>query len=76
MSNLIDQKKVSHIYYIIVELVQSDILGHLTKIYSPKVFLLTKIKPEYANIMYNPTNFPCPFVCRSRKVPLYYIFTT
>jgi hypothetical protein len=27
-------------------------------IYGPKVFLLTKIKPEYSNILYNPDTFP------------------
>ena len=26
-------------------------------IYDPKVFLLAKIKPEYYNILYNPTHF-------------------
>jgi hypothetical protein len=46
-----------------VKLVQSDILWHLTKIYVPKVFLLTKIKPEYSDILYNPTHFPGPLVC-------------
>jgi hypothetical protein len=29
-----------------------------TKNYGPKVFLSTKIKPEYSNMLYNPT-FPC-----------------
>jgi hypothetical protein len=38
-----------------VKLVQSDILLHPTKIYGPKVFLLTKIKPEFSDILYNPT---------------------
>ena len=41
------------------------------KIYGPKVFLLTKIKPEYSDILYNTTHFPGPFVCRIRQVPLY-----
>ena len=27
-------------------------------IYGPKVFLLTKIKPEYSDILYNPDTFP------------------
>ena len=59
-----------------VELVQSeirvsDILWHPTKLYGPKVFLLTKIKPEYFDILYNPTHFPCTWVCRIRQVPLY-----
>ena len=41
----------------------SDILWRLTKIYGPKVhvFLLTKIKPEYSDILYNPTHFPGPW---------------
>jgi hypothetical protein len=42
------------LFDITVELVQSDILWHLTKIYGPKVFLLAKIKPEYCDILYNP----------------------
>ena len=49
----------------------SDILCHLTKIYGPKVFLLTKIKPEYSDILQNPTHFPSPVVCQIRQVPLY-----
>jgi hypothetical protein len=36
----------------------------------------TIIKPEYSNILYNPTYFPDPSVCRIRQVPLYiYIYT-
>ena len=59
-----------------VELVQSeirvsDILWHPTKLYGPKVFLLTNIKPEYFDILYNPTHFPGTWVCRIRQVPLY-----
>ena len=42
-----------------------------TKIYGPKVFLLTKTKPEYSDFLYNPTLFPGPLVCRNRQVPLY-----
>ena len=49
----------------------SDILWHSGKIYGPKVFLWTKIKPEYFDILYNPTNFPGPLVCWIRQVPLY-----
>ena len=52
-----------------------DILWHLTTIYGPKVFLLTKIKPEYSEILYNQTHFPGPFVCWIRQVPLYIFFT-
>ena len=53
-----------------VELVQSHtwVFRHPTKIYCPKVFLLTKIKPEYSDILYNPTHFPGPLVCRIRQV--------
>ena len=56
-----------------VELVQSDtefsyILRHLTKIYGSNVFLLTKIKPEYSNILYNPRHFTGSLVCRIRQV--------
>jgi hypothetical protein len=46
-------------------------LWHLTKIYSSKVFLLTKIKPEYSDTLYNPTYFPDPLVCRIRQIALY-----
>jgi hypothetical protein len=45
-----------------------DILCHLTKIYGPKLFLLSKIKLEYSNILYNTTHFPGPLVCRIRQV--------
>jgi hypothetical protein len=38
----------------------SNILWHPTKIYGPKVFLLTKIKPDYSDILYNQTYFPGP----------------
>jgi hypothetical protein len=48
------------------------ILWHPTKIYGPKVFLLTIIKPEYSDILYNPTHFPGPLMCWIRQVPLYY----
>ena len=36
----------------------SDILWYPTKMYGAKVFLLTKIKPEYSDSLYNPTHFP------------------
>ena len=36
-----------------------------------EVFLLTKIKPEYSDILYNPTHFPGPLVCRITQFPLY-----
>ena len=62
---LLEQYRKSIIHYT-VELVQSDILWHLTNIYGPKVFLLTKIKPEYSNLLYNLTYFPGPLVCRIR----------
>jgi hypothetical protein len=39
----------------------------LTKIYGPKVFLLTKIKPEYSDILYDATYFPVFLVCRIRQ---------
>jgi hypothetical protein len=51
-----------------VQLVQSDTLWYPTKIYGPKVFLLSEIKPEYSDILYNPTYFPVPLVCRIRQV--------
>jgi len=63
-----------------VEFIQSDnwVFRHpVTKIYGSKVFLLTKVKPEYSDILFNFTHFPGPLVCRIRQVPLYisYIFT-
>jgi hypothetical protein len=46
-----------------------------TKIYGPKVFLVTKIKPKYSDILWNSTHFPGPMVCRIRQVQLYmYLF--
>jgi len=53
-----------------VEHIQSDILLHPTTNYGPKVFLLTEIKPEYSDILYNPIHFPGPLVCRIKQVPL------
>ena len=41
------------------------------KVYGPKVFLLTKIKSEYSDILCSPTHLPGPLVCRIRQVPLY-----
>jgi hypothetical protein len=49
-------------------------LSFPTKIYGPKVFLLNKIKPEYSDILYNPTHFPGSLVCLIRQVPLYICF--
>ena len=47
-----------------------DILCHPTNISIPKVFLLTKIKREYSDILYNTTHLPGSLVCRIRQVPL------
>jgi hypothetical protein len=47
---------------------------HPTNIYGSTVFLLTKIKPEYSDTLYNTTNVPGPLVRRIRQVPLYNIF--
>ena len=33
--------------------------------------LLTKIMPEYSDILYNTTHFPGPLVCQIKQVPLY-----
>jgi len=33
--------------------------------------LLTKIKPEYSDILYNTTHFPGHLVCQIRQIPLY-----
>jgi hypothetical protein len=49
----------------------SDILWLLTKNYGPKEFMLTKVRPEYSNILYNSTHLPGPLVCWIRQVPLY-----
>ena len=46
-------------------------LWHPTKIYSPKVFLLTKLKPEYSDVLYHSTHFPGPLVCRMKQILLY-----
>ena len=56
-----------------VELVQSNtwVFRHPVtskNIYGPKVFLLTKIKPKYSDILYNPTHFPGPMICQIRQV--------
>jgi hypothetical protein len=32
------------------------------------LYLLTKIKPEYSIMLYNPTHFPDPLVCQIRQV--------
>jgi hypothetical protein len=32
-------------------------------------YMLTKIKPEYYDILYNPTHFPGHLVCQIRQVP-------
>ena len=32
---------------------------------------VNKIEPGYSNILYNPTHFPGPLVCRIGQVPLY-----
>ena len=47
------------------------VFWHPTNIYGPKVFLLTKIKLEYSDILYNVTHFPDPLVCRVQQVPPY-----
>ena len=52
----------------------SDILLHMTKIYGRKVFLLTKIKPECSDILYNRTHFLVPVVCWIGQVPLCIFF--
>ena len=46
----------------------SDIMWHPTKMYGLKVFLLTTIKSEYSDILYNLTHFPGLLVCRIRQV--------
>jgi hypothetical protein len=50
----------------------SPLYGAFLKIYGTKVFLLTKIKPEYSDILYNPTQFRGLLVCGIRQVPQYY----
>jgi hypothetical protein len=37
----------------------------------PKVFLSTKIKPEFPDILHNPTYFPSSILYRIRQVTLY-----
>jgi hypothetical protein len=52
--------------YFILSPVINDLQIYL--LYGLKVFLLTKIKPEYYDILYNLTHFPGPLVCRIRQV--------
>jgi len=49
----------------------SEFLLHPTRIYGPKVFLLTEIKPEYSDMLYNTTHFSGSLVCWIRKTTLY-----
>jgi hypothetical protein len=46
--------------------------------YGRKIFLLTKIKPEYSYIVYNPTHFPALLVCRIKtgSIVFYFLFST
>jgi hypothetical protein len=53
----------------------SNILWVRQKNYGPKIFLLTKIRPEYSNILHNPRHIPDPLVCRIGQVPLYLFYT-
>ena len=46
-------------------------LWHPTKIDGPKVFLLTKIKPEHSDILYILTHFTVPLVGQIKQVPQY-----
>ena len=39
------------------------------KNFGPTIFLLTKIKSEYSDILNNMTHPPGPLVCRVRQVP-------
>jgi hypothetical protein len=64
-------KKIIHILYTEEPDGCSTSCDIRQKIMVPKVFLLTKIKPEYSEILYNPTHFPGPLVCQIRQVPLY-----
>ena len=58
----------------------SNYLNHPTLIKLAKVlplfiffkFLLSKSK-TFSNILFNPTHFPGPLVCRIRQVPLYFV---
>ena len=55
-----------------VELVQSATSVFRHPVTSDKkLFLLTKIRPEHLDILYNPTHFPGPLVCQIREDPLY-----
>ena len=54
----------------------SNCLNHPTLIKLAKVlpllnFCYIKVKPEFFDILSNPTHFPGPLVCRIRQVPLY-----
>jgi hypothetical protein len=60
---IVQHRNWGHMFVNTVSLVQSDtwVFRHPvtsnTTIYGPKVFLLTKIKPENSNILYTPTHF-------------------
>ena len=59
-----------------VELIQTDtrvFRHHVTfdKNGSKVFLLLTKIKPEYSDILYNTTYLPGPLVGRNRQIQLY-----
>jgi hypothetical protein len=58
-----------------MELVQSDIWVFWHPVTSDKkvdlwLQSISVIKPEYSDILYNPTHFFGPFVCRIRQVPV------
>ena len=42
-----------------------------TTIYDLKVLLLTKLKPEYSDMLFNLTHFPGPLVYQIGQVQLY-----
>jgi hypothetical protein len=52
--------------------IQCNLCNPTPEFSGTKVFLLTKIKPEYSDILYNPTQFRGLLVCGIRQVPLYY----
>ena len=49
-------------------------LNFPTRMYGPIVFLLTEIKPECSDMLYNPTHFSGSLVYWIRKTPLYTVY--
>jgi hypothetical protein len=62
--------------YIVVPIIKpSYIIKHTQFLLLLNLCKFLKRKPEFSDILCNPTHFPGPLVCRIRQVPLYiYLF--